>query len=50
MLRTLGHRYSQTEVEEMIKNTDKYGEEAVIVLMMMAVVVMMIMMMVMMKW
>ena len=26
VLRTLGHRYSQAEVEEMIKNADKNGE------------------------
>ena len=26
VLRTLGHRYSQTEVEEMIKNVDKNGK------------------------
>lgn len=26
VLRTLGHRYSQTEVEEMIKNADKNGK------------------------
>ena len=34
MLRTLGHRYSQAEVEEMIKNTDKHGEDTVMLLFM----------------
>ena len=46
MLRTLGHHYCQAEVEEMIKNADRYGEEAVMVLMMMVVVVMMMIMMI----
>ena len=32
VLRTLGHRYSQAEVEEMIKNADKNGEETVMLL------------------
>ena len=40
VLRTLGHRYSQAEVEEMIKIADKC-EEAVMVLMMVVVVVVM---------
>ena len=39
MLRTLGHRYSQAEVEEMIKNADKNGEMAVMLLMVVVVVV-----------
>ena len=32
MLRTLGHRYSQAEVEEMIKNADRCGEAVMLLL------------------